>query len=130
MSARVLDDFDFGAAVGFLRKRDLGRRRSRLKLLEQATEDCRRIVDMIVERHRPARVYQWGSLLDPERFDESSDIDIAVEGLKDAREFLALQAKAMAMTEFPLDLVELEHAEPSHRTSIVERGRMVNERTE
>lgn len=125
----MLDDFDYAAAVRFLETRDLRCRRSRRELFERATEDCRRIVEMIVAKHRPRRVYQWGSLLDPDRFDESSDIDVAVEGLTDAREFLALQAEAMAMTQLPLDLIELEYAEPRHRASIVERGRVVYERT-
>ena len=122
------DDFDYGAAVQFLKERETKRRHSRRDLYERATEDCRRIVGMIAETYRPRRVYQWGSLLDPDRFDESSDIDIAVEGLRGAREFLDLHGKAMGMTDFPLDLIELEKADPSHRASVVERGRVVYER--
>ncbi len=83
---------------------------------------------MIVLRFEPRRVLQWGSLLDPERFDESSDIDIAVEGLAGARQFLDLHGIAFRMTDFPLDIVELERIDPLSRESIMSRGRVVYER--
>jgi len=41
-----------------------------------------------------------------------SDIDIAVAGLATVEDFFALLADAMAMTTFPLDIVELERVEP------------------
>jgi hypothetical protein len=32
---------------------------------------------MLIKAYHPVRIYQWGSLLRPERFQEISDIDIA-----------------------------------------------------
>ena len=83
---------------------------------------------MVVERYRPARIYQWGSLLDPRTFSEWSDIDIAVEGITSARQFLELYGEACELTGFELDLVQIEKALPPYATSIRERGRLVYER--
>jgi len=124
------DSFDFDAAARFLEEREAVRRTRRRELYERAAADCKRIVAMIADEFRPRRVYQWGTLLDPDRFDESSDIDIAVEGLPGARAFFDLHGRAMAMTDFSLDLIELERAESVYRRSIVERGKVVYEREE
>jgi predicted nucleotidyltransferase len=130
MGASSSEGFDIDAAVRFLERRESSRRAARRELFRKAVADCTRIVAMIASEFRPRRVYQWGSLLDPERFDESSDIDIAVEGLSGARAFLDLQGKALGMTGFALDLVEIEQVEPVHRESILERGKVVYEREE
>ena len=123
-----MPDFDFEAAVRF--QKDLERRRvaARRVLFERASTDFQRIVRMIREEFNPMRIYQWGSLLDADSFDESSDIDIAVEGIASARDYLALLKKAEEMTEFPLDLVEMEKVDPLHRDSICTLGRVVYER--
>ena len=120
--------FDVASAARTLHEREAGLREQRRRLHERASADCSRIVEMIVRDFRPRRVIQWGSLLDPEQFDESSDIDIAVEGLEGARQFLDLHGRAFRMTDFPLDLVELERTDASGRDSIVRRGKVVYER--
>jgi predicted nucleotidyltransferase len=125
---KMSDTFDYEAAVRFQKDREARRLEARRVLFRRATRDFNAIVAMIVKEFAPKRIYQWGSLLDPDRFDESSDIDIAVEGIGDARSFLDLQGKAAALTDLSLDLIELEKAEPLHRESIVTRGRLVYER--
>jgi len=72
------------AARQRLRDRD----RARTEQLEgrraQAVADSGAIVDMIVRKYQPVRVYQWGSVLRPGGFRDYSDIGIAVEGIADA----------------------------------------------
>ncbi|MEW6756572.1 MAG: nucleotidyltransferase domain-containing protein [Candidatus Latescibacterota bacterium] len=105
------------------------RRRSNLRRLHaQACGDAARIVAVIAERYRPARIVQWGSLLDADRFREYSDIDLAVEGVVGAERFFALLHDAEAETRFPLDIVQLEHVEPEFRALILEKGQVVYER--
>jgi predicted nucleotidyltransferase len=93
-----------------------------------AQRDVARILAMIVERYRPLRVYQWGSLLDRSRFSEISDVDLAVEGVTDPRAFFALLEEADRLTGLPVDIVQLETIHPLHAESIRKKGRLVHER--
>jgi predicted nucleotidyltransferase len=120
--------FDVAAAAKTFAAREAKSREHRRQLHERACEDFARIVDMAIRDFRPRRILQWGSLLVPDEFDESSDIDIAVEGLADARAFLDLLGKAVDMTAFPVDLVEWEKLDPDSRDSIMRRARVVYER--
>lgn len=124
-----VSDFDYESARRFLRRREETRREALRTRLQAARRDFDRIVDLAVEKYRPARIYQWGSLLYPRSFSERSDIDIAVEGIASAEDFLALYGEACALTGFELDLVQLEKAYPAHAASIRERGRLIYERT-
>ena len=131
--ARVLyclpvSDFDYGAARQFLRTKEVTRREDLRRRLQAARHDFDRIVEMIVGKYRPARIYQWGSLLNPRSFSELSDLDIAVEGIISAEDFLALYGEACALTRFELDLVQIEKAHPAYASSIRERGRLIYER--
>jgi len=101
------------ASRAWLQARDQRRAELRHSLWEQARQDADRIIAMIVREFRPARIYQWGSIVHPEHFAEYSDIDIAVEGLPGgAAEYFRLLAEAERLTSFPIDIVELEHIEP------------------
>jgi predicted nucleotidyltransferase len=120
--------FDIAAAAETFAARQEKARKLRRRLHEKASHDCARIVEMAIREFRPRRILQWGSLLEPDEFDENSDIDIAVEGLSDARAFLDLLGKAIDMTEFPVDLVEFDKLDQDSRESIQRRARIVYER--
>ena len=123
----AVGDFDYAEARRFLRRKD-EMRGAALRRRLHCRRDFDRIVNLAVERYHPARIYQWGSLLDPRTFAEWSDIDIAVEGITSAEQFLALYREASEMTAFELDLVQLEKAHPTYAASIRERGRLIHER--
>ena len=121
-------DIDLDAVRGFLRNKELARSRLLDKRFGQACADFHRITAMIIENFKPLRIYQWGSLLDRERFSEISDIDIAVEGLSGPQEFFALLGKALPLTDLPLDIIEIEKAGEDNARYIKEYGRMIYER--
>lgn len=124
------DDFgiDLDRVRTFLREKD-GRRNARLDArFERARRDARAIVAQIASQVNPRRVYQWGSLLDRNRFSEISDIDIAVEGLRDPAEFFRALGIAMEGTSLPVDVVELEKVPPEIADRIRTRGALVHER--
>ena len=105
--------------------------RRRLRIDERyarATRDARAIVSEIAAQVNPRRIYQWGSLLDRERFSEISDLDIAVEGLKGPAEFFRILGIAMNGTAFPVDVVELEKVPADVAERIRKRGALVHER--
>jgi len=119
------ETFDYKAAAANLKRRFETRRSERRALHEKASRDCAAIISMIIENYKPARIYQWGSLLHPEQFDENSDIDIAIEGIDDPEKWFAMLGKAMDMSTFPVDLVDIDKIEPVHADSIRKRGKVI-----
>ena len=107
------------------------RRQARIDArFEQATRDANAIVAAIAEQVNPRRIYQWGSLLDRSRFSEISDIDLAVEGLRDPAEFFRTLGIAMDGTRLPVDVIELEKLPEDLAERIRTRGRVVHERSD
>jgi len=98
-------------------------------LYDRASEEASSIIARIIELARPDRVYQWGSLLTPGLFREYSDIDIAVEGVRDAGVFFKILAEAEQLATFPVDIVQLETIEPEFANQIRAEGKLVYEHT-
>ena len=111
-----------------LRDRALARAKQFEAMRRQAVLDTRAIVHMIVEKYKPIRIYQWGSVLRPGGFRTYSDIDIAIEGVTDARVFFDLLGDVQALTGLPVDLVQIEKVEPEYAEDIRQRGKIVYER--
>ena len=123
---------DFGVDLervrAFLADRER-RRRARLdERYARATRDAQGIVAEIAAQVNPRRIYQWGSLLDRNRFSEISDVDIAVEGLNGAAEFFQVLGIAMNGTSLPVDVVEMEKLPADVADRIRKRGALVHER--
>jgi predicted nucleotidyltransferase len=97
---------------------------------EKAKTDFDKIVKMIITKYHPKSIYQWGSLLEKSRFSEISDIDIALEGIPNAETYVKLTAEALEYTDFPLDIVEIEHIHPLHRDMIIKTGQLIYEKNE
>ena len=116
------------AARRRLRDRDQARQKRFRAMWTRAEADSRAIIDMIVRDYLPTRVYQWGSVLRPERFRDYSDIDIAVEGVVDAETFFRMLGAAQTMTEFDLDLVQIEKIAPEYAEDIRQHGKIAYER--
>jgi len=125
----MTSEFDFDSAAARIKKRDTERHLEREALFKKAVENCKEIVEMIKTEFTPSRIYQWGSLLRPDQFDENSDIDIAVEGLGTAEKFFSMYGKALEIARFKLDIIELEKIDQIDRESIIKRGKLVYERS-
>jgi predicted nucleotidyltransferase len=123
------DEDSIKKARGNLKRRMVRQRAGHLALHARAVGDFESILKMIVASYCPERVYQWGSLLRPERFRDYSDIDIAVEGSMSPDAYFEMLGKAQTMTEFPVDIVQLDKIEPEFSESIRQQGRVVYERT-
>ena len=119
---------DIEAARRGLRERTRRRRERIRQRWERARRDAAAIIEMLIRDYNPVRIYQWGSVLDPRRFSEISDIDIAVEGVASAEQFFAIYRDAEALTDLPLDLVELDKIDPLHAETIRQKGKLVHER--
>ena len=127
MMADLYPGFDIPAARENWRKRVDERTRQRRELWEKARTEADRAIALIIERYKPRRVIQWGSVLRPERFTEISDIDIAVEGVTDPETWNRLETDVLAVVSFPLHLIPFEQVIPIHQQDILSRGRVVYE---
>jgi len=116
------------ATAEFLRRKQRLKDKALDARFAEMQKEAAAIVARIADRFSPLRIYQWGSLLNRDRFRSYSDIDIAVEGVADARTYDQLEAMAWDMTDFPLDLVRLEHIEPEYADIIRQNGVVVYER--
>lgn len=98
------------------RERELAeRKKAALAAAQRAAEAIR--------RHHCCRVWLFGSLARGGRFDEHSDIDLAVEGLPREVDFWRLYAEVLAAAEpFSVDLVPVESARPELRENIYQYG--------
>jgi predicted nucleotidyltransferase len=112
----------------FLRSRAEKRRENLNDLAGKAQGDFEKIVEMLIRKYDPTRIYQWGSLLDHSTFREWSDIDIAIEGLKNSLAGLHAAGDASQMTSFPVDLVEMERIHSKHAETIRKEGRLIYEK--
>ena len=121
---------DIAQARQFLARRAAARQAALEARFAQARTDFQAILDLVVTRYQPRRVWQWGSLLDRRKFNERSDIDLALEGITDPATFFALFGDADRLTRFTLDLVALENIEPEFAELIRRKGRIVYERTQ
>jgi len=112
----------------FLTQKEASRKAYLKKLFHEAEVDAQKIIAMIIEKYRPQKIYQWGSLLNEPLFAEYSDIDIAVEGIGPVETFFSLLGDAQKLTTFPVDIVQLEKVHPLHKESIIKKGELVYER--
>ena len=122
------DEFDYNNARQFLIDKSNRKKQHSFELYEKARKEAADIILYIQNNFSVKRIYQWGSLLFPEQFDENSDIDIAVEGICSVEDFFKLYGAALDKTTFPLDLVEMEKIDDINRKSIMENGKLIYEK--
>jgi len=95
---------------------------------QEALDSARRCSEILIERFNARRVYLFGSVLDPERFHDASDIDLAVEGLPADRTYWKALADIWRLSPdgMKIDLVPLEQASPSLVSRILSGGEMLS----
>jgi predicted nucleotidyltransferase len=122
------DEFDYGTARNFLKEKFDKKKQHSYELFKKAAKEAEDIILLIQNNFSVKRIYQWGSLLSPEQFDENSDIDIAVEGLDSVEDFFKMYGTALEKTTFSLDLVEMEKIDVLNRKSIIKNGKLIYEK--
>ena len=83
----------------------------------------RRAAEVLKSRFGARRVILFGSLAGPFPYGATSDVDLAVEGLKDGESFWqAWRAVEEMIEDRFVDLIEIEDAAESLRQSIMRHG--------
>jgi predicted nucleotidyltransferase len=113
--------------ITFLQNRERKRQQMLDERFMRAREDCKKIVFYIAAEYVPAKIWQWGSLLNRRFFTEKSDIDIGIEGLSSPEQIFTILSRAEELTDFPLDIIELEKVEPEFSELIKRKGKCVYE---
>ncbi len=117
---------DYGTAW---KKRIKEDEEKRLGLFREAGDAAARAARILVDEFDAKRVYLFGSLLTSEDFTERSDIDLAVEGLRDELYFKALNRVWDVLPEgMELDLVPIEDADEYVKAKIFSTGAILYER--
>lgn len=96
--------------------RELDRRYTR------ARQVARMAADLLRERFGATRVILFGSLTHGLWYSETSDIDLACEGLTSETYLLAVARLQDISDEFKFDLVPLESCRPDLREAILKEG--------
>lgn len=106
-------------------------RENEKKLADEAFSIACSLGKFLVEKYNVDRVYLFGSLAlhlkGLKRFQSTSDIDLAVEGLPKDKYFHIL-AEINRLSEFKVDIVDLEDCPKVLKDSILKNGIIINEK--
>lgn len=111
----------YEAYLPHLRRRWLARQAEWQRLQQEAWSSARQVAGILYQQFGARQVVAFGSLLRPGRFDDRSDIDLAVAGIP-AAHFFRAWAAAGAGCPFELDLVDLADCAPTLRVHIEQEG--------
>jgi len=112
---------EFAAYLPHIRRRWLVHQASWRLRQEEAWAVARQIAALLRADFTASQVIAFGSLVYPGRFDDRSDIDLAVSGIL-AGDFFRAWAAAGAACPFDLDLVDLGDCSPALQKIIVQEG--------
>ncbi|MDD4309233.1 MAG: nucleotidyltransferase domain-containing protein [Candidatus Cloacimonetes bacterium] len=124
-----MSPFDISSAREFQKAKRLKREQLLQNRFDAAKRDFELITQMLIAKYNPQKIYQWGSLIAREHFSEVSDIDIALEGITNPETYFKLLSEAQSMSDFSLDIVEMEKIHPLHREMIIRKGKLIYERS-
>jgi len=123
-----MNSFDIKKAKLFLLEKEQKRNKALDKKYCEAYKDFEKIVNHIIKNYSPTKIYQWGSLLNKSNFSEISDIDIAVEGIVSVEKMFKIYGDIMDLSNFKVDIVQMEKIEPEFAQLIREKGKVIYER--
>lgn len=81
-----------------------------------------RIASGLIRNYKVKDVYLFGSVIIPDKsFSVDSDIDMGVSGLP-AEEFYKVWREIESLSEFRIDLIDLDHCSPEFRMKVLAEG--------
>ncbi|MEO0455849.1 MAG: nucleotidyltransferase domain-containing protein [Cyanobacteria bacterium P01_A01_bin.114] len=88
---------------------------------QQGQQIAQQAAALLKREFGATRVRLFGSLLDSKRVHPASDIDLAVDGLPD-QHYLTAVARLLDLSDFSVDLVQMEHTRPRLKAIIESQG--------
>lgn len=118
------DVVDVSEYVQGHRRRVAREREARLARYRRAAAQAKMMGATLAERFPVSRIWLFGSILAPDRFDERSDVDIACQGLPPDRYFEAYGALE-GQGGIPFDLVRIETCSEGLAERIRREGKLI-----
>ncbi|HIE11933.1 MAG TPA: DNA polymerase subunit beta [Desulfotomaculum sp.] len=122
-----MDEAAFRAYAKAWRRRQMDEERSRVQRARRAREVAETVARMLVREYGAEEVWLFGSLARRQESYIHSDIDLAATGLP-AREFFRILSRVNAVSQFAIDLVDLEACPTGLATVIRREGRILARR--
>lgn len=91
----------------------------------QAVIKANLAADILKTKYSANKVLLFGSLLDDNKFDENSDIDLAISGVRDDKFYEALGTIMQIVAPFDVDLIDINDCRESIRKSIEREGVLI-----
>lgn len=113
---------EYAPYIAGLVARERQRRRRLRQRAAQAMEVARRSATLLRQHYKVTRIRVFGSVLEPERFYEHSDIDLAVEGLPADAYLRAWALLNGPGIEFEINLITPEECRPVIWESVEREG--------
>lgn len=104
------------------RRRDAAAQEWQEEMRRTAWNDARRAATLLKDEFGAERVVLFGSVAQEERLSPHSDLDLAVEGLSPMDYYRAVARVQSVPSTMSVDLVRLESARTSLRSTIHETG--------
>jgi len=92
------------------------------KRYKQAWRIAREIADILKKEYNAKKVFVFGSLIDRSRFNQWSDIDLAVSGIPPERFYAAVGSIIGFKTNFKVDLIDINDCSKSLQKVIESEG--------
>ena len=107
--------------IATARQRQRQEQRQKEQRQQQGWQIARQAAVLLKEHFHVQRVWLFGSMVTLHRIHPNSDIDLAVQGLN-SEQYLAAVIALLDLSEFSIDLVQIEYAQPSLRETIEQQG--------
>jgi predicted nucleotidyltransferase len=112
----------YAAYMPHIRQRWFDEQASWEQRRQQAWTAVRQITEMLRQSFAADQIIAFGSLIAEGPYDDRSDIDLAVAGLKPTLFFRAYAQSMSLASPFKLDLIDLADCPESIRESIIKHG--------
>lgn len=113
--------YQYDSYIKAWEKRIIEKQKERANLRKKAYQEAHVLANILYTKYSATNVYLFGSLLEKGRFNENSDIDLAVEGLPGSIFFEAV-GELLLRSKFPLNLIPLRNCPESLRKKIITTG--------
>ncbi|MGA7932397.1 MAG: nucleotidyltransferase domain-containing protein [Kovacikia sp.] len=104
-----------------VRRRQAEREQQQQTRQQRGWQVAREAAQVLKQEFGARQVWLFGSMLEVKRVRAESDIDLAVAGLPDDR-YLEAVVRLLDLSDFSVDLVQVEHARSRIREVIEQKG--------
>lgn len=123
MSTFDLKNLNHDSYIKSWKQRCTNKKREILLLRTKACNEAKKLADVLYTRYSATHVYLFGSLRE-KKFNERSDIDLAVEGLA-GTSFFEATGELLSKSSFPVNLIPLEDCQEKFRQKIKNTGELL-----